>query len=327
MRHNIINAAKLVSAGLPKRLRVAVLPALAALLVAPACADADGDDGPAPAVRVVATTSFIADWARSVGGERVEVFSLSPVGGDPHGVSPGARDVARVADADIVLSIGLGLEERWLQKLIANASADPSRVVALGLVVDPLEADDTGRHEGEGGPLDPHFWFDPLRVKLAVSEIAARLSALDPAAGDAYRTNAAAYGSSLDELHAWIQEGVARIPPRRRLLLTSHESLRYLADRYGFEVVGAVIPGITTETEPSAKEITALVAGIQERGVLAVFTEASVSDRLVRAVAEESGVKMVRDLYTGSLGEPGSGAETYIDMMRANVETIVEALR
>jgi len=291
--------------------------ALAAVLLLAACLD-DGNE--ARAVSVVATTSIVADWARNVGGDRVSVFSLLGPGDDPHGVSPGARDVRRVADADLVLSVGLDLEADWLKKLIANASADPSRTVALGEVIDPLRSHD------DGITPDPHFWFDPLRVKLAVSEISARLSAVDPDGAEVYRANATVYDARLDELHAWIQEQVAWIPPQRRLLLTSHESLGYLADRYGFEIVGAVIPGITTETEPSAKEITGLVDAILERRVAAVFTEPSVSGRLARMVAEESGVTVVRDLYTGSLGGPGSGAETYIEMMRANVETIVEAL-
>ena len=291
--------------------------ALAAVLLLAACLD-DGNE--ARAVSVVATTSIVADWARNVGGDRVSVFSLLGPGDDPHGVSPGAQDVRRVADADLVLSVGLDLEADWLEKLIANASADPSRTVALGEVIDPLRSHD------DGIAPDPHFWFDPLRVKLAVSEISVRLSAVDPDGAEVYRANATAYDARLDELHAWIQEQVAWIPPQRRSLLTSHESLGYLADRYGFEIVGAVIPGITTEAEPSAKEITGLVDAILERRVAAVFIEPSVSDRLARMVAEESGVTVVRHLYTGSLGGPGSGAATYIEMMRANVETIVQAL-
>ena len=266
----------------------------------------------------------MADWVENVGGEHVEVFSLVPVGVDPHGFQPGARDVAKVADADLVLSVGLGLEESWLRELLQNAARDPGAIVELGEVIDPIELAETEAEEGDEehddhghGLYDPHFWFDPLRVQRVVSDIAARLAALDPGRADAYRANADAYNARLDELHAWTEEQVGAIPAERRLLVTSHDSLGYFAERYGFEVVGVIL-SITTEVEPSAAALIELSDEIGEYGVPAVFGETTVSERLADALATESGAVLVR-LYSGSLGTEGSGAETYIEMLRTNV--------
>ena len=410
--------------GLSHLLKTALL-ALLLLFALAACSDDAGGATPipsanptsesagptamTPAVKVVATTNIVADWVKNIGREHVEVLSLVPTGADPHSFQPGAKGVARIADADLVLSIGLGLEESWLKELLRNAARDPSTIVELAETVDPIEfaqshaeevelieelghivheaeegeitpeeaiteireslesGEDEGRgdqeelpamalaivkevedgrmeageaieaiealtsegekeHEGHGhGIEDPHFWFDPLRVKLAVNDIAARLSTLDPGRGDAYRANASAYNARLDELHAWIERQVSAVPEDRRLLITSHDSLGYFANLYGFEVIGVVL-SISTEVEPSPEDLADLVEEAKEYGVPAVFGETTVSERLANAVATEFGAKLVR-LYSGSLSAGGSGAGTYVDMMRTNVERIVEALR
>ena len=586
--------------------RTAILLAVMALIAALAACSGDDDDAPADAaaqatadtaaeaqaapepraqaqaqaeaerdepLRVVATTSFVADWVENVGGDHVDVFSLVPVGADPHAFQPGAQDVARVADADLVLSVGLSLEEAWLLDLLENAASDPDKIVALGELIDAIEfvdshagdmellegidhvihevedgeidaatglaeiaalldaaeeamhhdehedhdedeghdededhadehdhhteeelreilaavdagtmdaeeaieeihhltidaihdlteegedaddahagelelledidhvvhevedgeidaatglaeiaalldaAEEAESHEGhdddeeehedhdeeghdddeeheahddehdhhgedlhemireilaavdagtmdaeeaieeihhltvdamhdmdeEGedehddhddhghahGLYDPHFWFDPIRVQVAINEIADLLSALDPARSDDYRANADAYNAQLDELHAWTEEQVSTIPMERRLLVTSHDSLGYFAARYGFEVVGTVIPSFGTDVEPSAEDLAALTDEVREHGVPAVFGETTVSERLAAAVAAETGAVLVQ-LYSGSLGIEGSGGETYIGMVRSNVERITAALR
>ena len=371
-----------------------------------ACLDDAGSAAPPDSViRVVATTSVVADWVENIGGEHVEVFSVVPAGSDPHGFQPGARDVTKIADADLVLSIGLGLEGSWLRELVENAARDPSSIVELGEAIDPIEfaeshadevelleelnhivheveggeitpeagleevrellaaaegdeeeqaamalgildtfeagqieADDAiealedlaaggeEEHEGHGHGLeDPHFWFDPLRVKIAVDDIAARLSGLDPDRGGVYVANASAYNERLDELHSWTEEQVSVVPEERRLLLTSHDSLGYFANLYGFEVIGVIL-GVSTEREPSAADLADLVEEVEEEGISAVFGETTVSERLAIAIAEESGVKLVR-LYSGALGDENSVAATYLEMVRTNVERIVEALR
>ncbi len=388
------------------KLARAVLLTLALLLALAACSDDTGSAAsPDSVIRVVATTSVVADWVENIGGEHVEVFSVVPAGADPHGFQPGAQDVAKIADADLVLSIGLGLEDSWLRELVENAARDPSSIVELGEAIDPIEfaeshaeevelleelghivheveggevapeaglkeveellagadgseeeqvakalgilntfeagqieADDAiealedlaaggeEEHEGHGHGLeDPHFWFDPLRVKIAVDDIAARLSGLDPDRAGVYSANASSYNARLDELHSWTEEQVSVVPEERRLLLTSHDSLGYFANLYGFEVIGVIL-GVNTEREPSAADLVDLVEEVEEEGVLAVFGETTVSERLANAIAEESGAKLVR-LYSGALGDEDSGAATYIDMVRTNVERIVEALR
>ena len=181
--------------------------------------------------------------------------------------------------------------------------------------------------EHDHGPLDPHFWFDPLRVKIAVDEIVHLLEEADPEGAEIYEANAAAYKAQLDELHSWSLTQVEQIPMEERLLVTSHDSLTYFAKLYGFEVVGTIIPStLSTEVEPSAKDLGHLIEEIEEFGVSAVFGETTVSERLAQTIAEETGAELVR-LYSGSLGPDGSGAETYITMQMSNVERIVNALK
>ena len=190
------------------------------------------------------------------------------------------------------------------------------------------DEDEHDEHAGhDHGPLDPHFWFDPLRVKTAVNEIAARLSALDPAGTDFYSANADSYNFKLDDVHAWTLQQIAQVPIENRLLVTSHDSLSYFAELYGFLVVGTVIPvAASTDVEPTAEEMVELVHEIEEFGVGAIFGETTVSERLARAIADETGAELVR-LYSGSLGEEGSDAETFIGMLRVNVDRIVAALK
>ena len=338
-----------------------ILLCLTAFFVAVACGDDSDTDAiqtagseastdtaqaasePGRTIQVVTTTNFVADWVENIGGSRVEAFSLLPLGSDPHSFQPGARDVAKIADADLVLTIGLGLEAGWLTELVHNANTDETKVIALGDFIDPIEFEESGGHDNEDedhpqedgqeengedhGLLDPHFWFDPVRVQTVVNEIADRLSVVDPTGEDIYSANAAKYNASLDELHAWTQEQVAQIPVKNRLIVTSHDSLSYFAELYGFLMVGAVIPtSLSLDVEPTAEHMTDLVHEIEEYGVSAVFGETTASERLANAIAEETGASLVR-LYSGSLGPEGSGAETYIGMQRLNVERIVEALK
>ncbi len=480
----------------------------------PAPSAPSADEG--PPVQVVTTSNIVADWVQNVGDEHVEVFSLLPIGADPHTFQPGARDVARIADADVVLTIGLGMEGGWFVDLVENAAASPDSIIETGEAIDPIEfvefaegqldeiellyeiehvifevedgeidakegleeieevlgsmgehhhdhegeeededhhdhegeeededhhdhegeeededhhdhegeeededhhdhegeeedehhhdhegeEEDEDHHEGEEededhhdhegeeedehhhdhegeedvvtivmeiledveagrmqaedaiesiasfvaerkgegddhasadhdhdhGLEDPHYWFDPVRVKIVVDDIASRLSAIDSANADAYRANAAAYNAKLDELHSWTQQQVSVLPVEDRLLVTSHDSFGYFANLYDFEIVGTVLPSVTTEVEPSAGHLAELIEDVKESGVPAVFGETTVSERLASAVARESGAEFVR-LFTGSLGPEGSGGATYLEMIRTNVSRIVEALK
>lgn len=286
---------------------------------------------------VVTTLNIVADWVAVVGGDRVEVTPLLPADTDPHTYKPGAQDVATVADADVVVTVGQGLEDQWVNDLVANVAKEPDAIVALDQYIDLLEYEEPEHDHGDGhrhshdhghdhGPLDPHFWFDPLRVKDAVQGIAESLADADPAGRSQYEANAGAYAAELDSLHRWIEERVETVPAERRLLVSSHDSLRYFAQRYGFKVVGAVKPPSGQE-EPSARELTELADHIKEEGVPAIFSEDVFAPRLSQRIAEATGVPIVSALRTSSLGEPGSPAGTYLDFMRYNVGVIVEALK
>ena len=196
----------------------------------------------------------------------------------------------------------------------------PGRLAFVG-VSGAADAEEHGH-----GPLDPHFWFDPLRVKIAIDEIAEHLAEANPQSADFFQANADSYKAQLDELHSWSLTQIEQIPMDERLLVTSHDSLAYFAKLYGFEVIGTVIPSLTTEVAPSAQEMEHLIEEIEEFGVPAIFGETTVSERLAQTIAEETGAQLVR-LYSGSLGTEGSGADTYITMQQWNVEKIVEALK
>jgi manganese/iron transport system substrate-binding protein len=183
--------------------------------------------------------------------------------------------------------------------------------------------------EGEAGQahdqVDPHVWFDVQNVLHWVERIEESLSTLDPANRETYRQNAAAYAQQLEELDAWVEEQVATIPAENRRLVTNHPAFAYLATRYGLEQVGAIYP-VSPSAEPSAQELAALEDVIREYGVPAVFTESTVNPKLAEQIAQDTGAKLV-SLYSGSLGGPGSGVESYLELIRFDVSAIVEALQ
>ncbi len=249
--------------------------------------------------------------------------------GRPHiAMAPGAIFVTDSVGGQVLQLDDHDLEEvnHW------EVDGNPTKVAFVGVQGETEGHEEEGHgHEEEGdghghGELDPHFWFDPIRVKQAVNSIAAHLSGLDPAGQTFYRDNAAAYGQELDELHSWIEGEVATLPVDHRLLVTSHDSFQYFAQRYGFEVVGAIMP-VTTEVDPTAMELAELVETIEHSGAHVVFAEKSQTDRLAQQVANETGAQLVGGLYTGSLGPEGGEAGTYLDFMRYNVSTIVGVLQ
>jgi ABC-type Zn uptake system ZnuABC Zn-binding protein ZnuA len=269
-------------------------------------------------IDIVSTSSILGDWARQVGGDEVRVIDLIPPGVDPHTFQPSARDVANIAEADLVLYVGLNLEGGWLRDLIINADVENARVLALGPLVNTLESE---------GEVDPHFWMDPVRAKVAVSAIADELITLDAEHSAVYRGNAATYIEELELLDTWLVSKFGDLPIENRTLVTSHDSLGYFADRYDFRIVGAVIPGTTTERDPSASEMAGLIDAIRESQAKAIFTEVSANDRMARRISEETGVPVVDGLKVGTLGAVDSETGTYVAMMRRNVEIIMEALK
>jgi ABC-type Zn uptake system ZnuABC Zn-binding protein ZnuA len=285
----------------------------------------DLDPGVRPSV--VATTSVVADVTQHVGGEWIELTALIPPGSDPHTheLSPG--DLRAVAQADVVLLNGLGLEAALMTSIGQAAEGVP--LISLsegieGLRFDSLEAEAHTDHPEEG-QVDPHVWLDPLLVKVWVERVKDVLSALDPAHADVYGRNAAAYLQTLDELDQWIRAEVGRIPASRRILVTDHHALGYFAARYGFEIVGAVIPAYSTAASASAQGLAELVEVLEARQIPAIFVSTTINPRVAARLADDTGALTV-PLYIGALSDPEGPAGTYLDMMRADVQAMVAAL-
>jgi ABC-type Zn uptake system ZnuABC Zn-binding protein ZnuA len=274
-------------------------------------------------LRVIATTNILGDVVGNVGGDRIELTTLMGVGIDPHSYVPTPADTAAIHDAHLVLANGAGLEAN-LAEMFDNAGGQAIKIqVSDGLQLRKPEA---GHSDGEEeGEFDPHVWFDVNNTIRWVDVIAQALGALDPANAQVYEANAQVYRQQLDALDTWIVDQVATIPEANRKLVTNHPAFGYFAGRYGVEQLGAVYP-ISPSSEPSAQDVAALEDEIRKYGVPAVFTESTVNPRLAEQVARDTGVQLIT-LYTGSLGGPGSGAESYIQLMRFDVSTIVQALR
>jgi ABC-type Zn uptake system ZnuABC Zn-binding protein ZnuA len=275
---------------------------------------------------VIAAETFLADIAREVAGDRIAVRALLPTGVDPHAWEPAPRDAAAVAAARLLIVSGAGLEA-FLSPLLDGLGAGGPRVVEASAGLVPRTPRE-GEPAADAGPgeVDPHFWLDPLNVIRYAENIRDALSELDPAGAAAFRANAAAYAEKLRELDRWIAGEVAGIPPDRRLLVTNHESLGYFSDRYGFRVLGAVVPSVSTGSTPSAKQLAALVGVVRAAGVKVLFVEDGGDPRLARQLADEAGVRLVTGLGTHSLTGPEGAAPTYLAMMRADVRLIVDAL-
>ncbi len=294
--------------------------------------------GSKTAIQAVATTSIIADLVKNVGGERVAVRAILPAGADPHTYAPAPNDVQGVAEADILFENGGGLEE-WLSELTRNAGGErPTIVVSRGITMLPggeaehgadEHANTEAAHEDEAGAQsgDPHMWFDVQNTMRYVENIRDGLKQVDPSGAEVYDANATAYLEQLRQLDQELLERVGPIPAERRKLLTNHDTFGYFAKRHGFTIVGSVFEGISTEEEPSAQQIAELVRTIETENVPAIFTENTVNPRLAEQVGAEAGIKVVTNLYTDALGEPGSEGDTYVKMMRFNTEQIVSALK
>lgn len=305
----------------------------AALLLAASCArqDASGPgsaDGLPP--RVAATTTLVGDIVAAVGGEDIRLTVLLEPGQDPHAFEPRPADMAALHGVDVLFVNGLALET-FLPSLTAALARSP-RVVPVSEGIAPLESDhDCAGHGEDGhdhsphGSGDPHVWFDPTLVARWVDAVERVLVELAPDRAAGYRARAEALRTRLAELDAWIAAETGRLPPAARRLVADHEVLNYFARRYGFEAGGVITRGFSTLAEPSARELARLEDEIRSHRVRAIFVGITVNPFLARRVAADTGVRVV-PLHTGSLGGPGSGAETYIDFMRANVRAIVDGL-
>ncbi|MFD4697954.1 zinc ABC transporter substrate-binding protein AztC [Streptomyces niveus] len=280
---------------------------------------AGGQDRPT----VVVTTNILGDITRNVVGEEAEVTVLMGPGADPHSFGISAPQAASVEQADLVVYNGLGLEENVLRHVEAAKEAGVP-TLAVGDAVDPI-AYTSGESADEP---DPHFWTDPERVHRAVGiiadQVAEHVKGVDR---KAVEKNASGYGGEITELTSWMRTAFDEIPEGSRQLVTNHHVFGYLAERFGFRIVGAVIPSGTTLASPSASDLRSLADAVEKAGVKAVFADSSQPDRLAQVLRSESRIDVdVVPLFSESLTEKGKGAATYLEMMRANTRSIATGL-
>ncbi|HEV2073889.1 MAG TPA: zinc ABC transporter substrate-binding protein [Thermomicrobiales bacterium] len=312
----------LVGMPLLRRASVAIILALLFGLLALSSPTSAADGDP---IKVVASSSILADWVSNVTGDSADVTSIVPAGGDAHTFDPDPATVASIADADIIFAIGSGFEP-WLADMIEASGTEAAYVeVTRDMTLLGADHEDEENHDEDEG--DPHIWGDVSNAISSVELIGTALAEVDPDNADTYRANAEAYIEQLKELDGAIREQVATIPEANRKLVTSHDTFAYYAKAYGFDIIGTALGSSSSESgDPSAKEITTLVEDIQEADVPAIFAENVVNPSLMQSIADEAGVELAPTLYTDALGEEGSDGSSYIGMMTYNTNTIVSAL-
>jgi ABC-type Zn uptake system ZnuABC Zn-binding protein ZnuA len=288
--------------------------ALAAAACGPGRAASPGASVDPDAVRVVTTTTVFADIVRAVGGRRADVHSIIPAGVGPEDYEPKPDDARNLADARLIVSNGVGLDD-FLNRLLSSGGSRATRLV-LGDGLPTIAVD---------GVPNPHFWLDPSIVRTGyLPKIVEALATVAPADRATFEANAAAYGERLTALDADLQAKVATLPEANRKLVTFHDAFPYFAKHYGFDLVGVVVANVGQE--PTATELAALVEKVRSTGARAVFAEAQFNPKLARTLADEAGIqRVVTTLYTDALGP--APADSYLGMMTWNMDQVVEALR
>jgi ABC-type Zn uptake system ZnuABC Zn-binding protein ZnuA len=279
-----------------------------------------GNNKPNQPVKVLAVETFLGDIAQNVAGDRIRIDTLLPAGVDPHAFEPTPQDVTRIAESQVLIINGAGFES-WLAKTLENAGGQrkvveaatglSSRKITTGEVLDPEHSS------------DPHFWLDPNNVIKYAENIRDALTTADPAGQSVYAQNTEKYIGQLKELDQWIKAQVSQIPQEKRLLVTNHESLGYFADRYGFTIIGTVIPSTSSEASPSAKQMAALIDQIKQKNVKAIFLETGANPQLAEQIAEETGIRVITDMYTHSITAKDGEAPSYIEMMKHDVTLLL----
>lgn len=304
----------------PNRIRRSLTASIVAAGVVLSLAGCSGADDDRPLV--IVSTNILGNVVEEIVGDEAEVVTLMKPNSDPHSFEISAQEATRLRSADLVVSNGLGLEE-GLQQHLDAASAEDVQTFVAG---DYIEVLDYIEGDAAGSP-DSHFWTDPARVIAvvdALEPVLAELTGADPG-GITQRT--AEYRAELESLDADMTAAFAAIPEERRALVTNHHVFGYLADRFDFKVVGAVIPGGTTLAAPSASDLADLVDAVENTGVRTIFAESSSPDRLVQALASEADIRVeVVELFTESLTGPEGGAPDYLTMMRVNTQRIATGL-
>jgi len=264
-------------------------------------------------LNVVASFSILGDFVRSVGGDRINLTTLVGPGSDVHVYTPAPADAKRIADAKLVIVNGLGLEG-WLPRLVQSAGSK-AQVITASAGIATLKL---------GSGADPHAWQSIPNAKIYVTDIAKALAGAVPSEADYFRTQAEAYLEKLETLDREVRDAVAKIPPERRKVISTHDAFGYFAAEYGIRFIAPL--GVSTETEPSARDIAAIIGQIKAQKIPAVFLENISDDRLIRRIAAETGARVGGTLISDSLtGEKGT-APTYIDMVRHNIKALTSAL-
>ena len=264
-------------------------------------------------LNVVASFSILGDFVRNVGGDRVNLTTLVGADGDVHVYAPAPGDAKRIAAAKLVFVNGLGLEG-WLPRLVQSAGSK-AKIVTASAGITPLKL---------GAAADPHAWQSVPNARIYVTDIANALAAAAPDEAEFFRARAKAYLEKLEALDREVREAMAKIPPERRKVISTHDAFGYFSAEYGIQFVAPL--GVSTETEPSARDIAAIIGQIKAARIPAVFLENISDDRLIRRIAAETGAKVGGTLISDGLtGEKGP-APTYIDMVRHNIRALTRAL-
>lgn len=296
---------------------------------------------------VIATTPILGDLVRQVGGDEINVEVLIPLGADPHDFEPSAAQAAQLRDASLIVANGLGLEER-LETALDGAEKDGVPVFEVAEELDPLaigldekeehseEEDEHGhaeetpaeKEEEHGhGTEDPHVWLDPERMATAASLVATQLAATTGLDAAPFQQRAATYADAARAAETEARALLAGLPADQRKLITNHDALEYFAQRFNLEVIGTVIPGGSTLAEPSAADLSELVTLIKANNVKAIFSESTVSSKLIESLAREVGSQVsVVELSTDTLGEPGSPTATYPGLIVTTARLIANGL-
>jgi zinc/manganese transport system substrate-binding protein len=264
-------------------------------------------------LNVVASFSILGDFVRNVGGDRVNVTTLVGPNADVHVYTPAPQDAKRVADAKLVFVNGLGLEG-WLPRLVQSAGGKAGVAVASNGIA-PLK---------RGSNADPHAWQAVANAKIYVANIRDALSTADPADAEVFRANAARYLGELDALDDEVKAAIAKIPPERRKVISTHDAFSYFAQAYGIQFIAVL--GVSTESEPSARDLADIISEIKREKIPAVFLENMTDDRLIGRIAAETGAKVGGTLFSDALAGEKGDSPTYIAMVRHNIRALTSAL-
>ena len=301
------------------------------------------EESPEKQINVLATTPMLGEYVKQVAGDNINVDILMPYSADPHHFEPSPQDVTKIESADLVFYVGLKYETAPLLKLLENSSNSKQALIEIGEKINPIEFEEDGHdeheghghdedkdeHEGHGheghdhGVYDPHFWFDPTRVALAVDAIKVELINIDPENKDSYETSANNYKEKLTDLDVETKNLIATIPSDQRIFITTHEALGYLEARYDLEVKATIIPSITTEDTATPKQLVEVIEEIKEHEIKVLFMESENPTKAAEVIAQETGITLVSGLWVETLQE----GQSYVDFMKSNVNIIVENLK